>query len=621
MLAKLGNIDKSSWRALDNEDFFTLMAFLFKEGRKDESLAEQIRTLIFRFQLDKGYMSLTEFFTKLRKLREQYEPGSRDSSVEAQKQQVDAVFKLFPRDKIHMRLEDRINKHGKPKNFDEFESACLKEASALYNCHVEMLSCGQQMLPSDSQPNGSFKKNKKRSFNEYTKGQENPTHTTDLRPDNRYHNGCGHIHPGVECALKQHPDYNNTDLPWNKSVKGLAWREQGWYQLPYNRTLDPNAKWTPPPLPTSNKKPRFTKGNKSWKKDDNGEEISYYHSRFMHKSQPIKKACVPHVEQHIFSLASSITSLVNVNTNTDQSVTVPFFVISKGCKVEVNALIDTGALHSNYISERLAEILQENGNDGCKCSTNICSPVNDSCLVNPNNLKFSFQLLHEKANINTPITAVILASNYDLIIGRETLKQLRLIEKFASHFLPDDVKNLSNKKVSKRLYSMLAKDRKSCHLPATGVHLNVNNWISSTPSLLENTTMSTTVKRELFLDSIPGDDDEIAQYHKDAPWDLDINTSDPVPEPRIEGSDSLKHAIRKLCEEFNYLFTMEVRNEPAKVDSFTLTVDDDEWESRRNMSAPRPQSIQNQAEIDRQVKTLLDLGVNIPKRLTILKYY
>ena len=254
MLAKLGNIDKSSWRALDNEDFFTLMAFLFKEGRKDESLAEQIRTLIFRFQLDKGYMSLTEFFTKLRKLREQYEPGSRDSSVEAQKQQVDAVFKLFPRDKIHMRLEDRINKHGKPKNLDEFESACLKEASALYNCHVEMLSCGQQLLPSDSQPNGSFKKNKKRSFNEYTKGQENPTHTTDLRPDNRYHNGCGHIHPGVECALKQHPDYNNTDLPWNKSAKGLAWREQGWYQLPYNRTLDPNAKWTPPPLPTSNTK-------------------------------------------------------------------------------------------------------------------------------------------------------------------------------------------------------------------------------------------------------------------------------------------------------------------------------------------------------------------------------
>ena len=155
---------------------------------------------------------------------------------------------------------------------------------------------------------------------------------------------------------------------------------------------------------------------------------------------------------------------------------------------------------------------------------------------------------------------------------------------------------------------MLAKDKKSCHLPATGVHLNVHNWVSSTLSLLENTTMSKTVKRELFLDSIPGDDDEIALYHQDAPWDKDNNT-EPVPEPRIEGSTSLKHAIRSLCEEFNSLFTMEVRKEPAKVASFTLTVDDDEWETRRNMSAPRPQSIQNQAEIEKQITKLLDLGV------------
>ena len=107
------------------------------------------------------------------------------------------------------------------------------------------------------------------------------------------------------------------------------------------------------------------------------------------------------------------------------------------------------------------------------------------------------------------------------------------------------LKNLSNKKVSKQLYSMLAKDRKSCHLPATGVHLNVNNWISSTLSQLENTTMNNTVKRELFLDSISGDDDEIAHYHKDPPWDIDKDQTQQVPEPRIDGSESLKHAIRK----------------------------------------------------------------------------
>jgi hypothetical protein len=233
----------------------------------------------------------------------------------------------------------------------------------------------------------------------------------------------------------------------------------------------------------------------------------------------------------------------NRDVTSVNSVTIPFYISSQGIKIKVNALLDTGALHSNYISEHLAEQLQAAGNAGCQCSTSICSPINETCLINNNNLKFSFQLLHSQANVDTNVTAVILPSSYDLTIGRDTLIKLRLIEKFAYHFLPDSHTSLSTKKVNKRLYSMLAKDKKSCHLPATGVHLNVHNWVSSTLSLLENTTMSKTVKRELFLDSIPGDDDEIALYHQDAPWDKDNNT-EPVPEPRIEGSTSLKHAIR-----------------------------------------------------------------------------
>ena len=612
MMAKLETVDRNMWRQVDNQLFFKLMSFLFKEGKRDASMAEQIpgRVVQLFLNMKEGYTSFVKPLRELHKLKEECADNVKDCTPEAVKQQIEALFKLFPKDATHGRLQERMNRHGKPRTLEEFETVLIRESNEMHASHLEVITCGYQVLPASGKPGDKtnlnqpkFKSNNKRKFDSIT-----TTNNQQTDKVSKFHNGCGHVHPEKECALIKHPDYNFTNLPWNQSEKGLAWKEQGWYHLPYNKTLDPTIKWEPPPLPE--KKPRFNKsGNKSWKKDITGEEPSLYHSAFMHKCQCIKTPVVPYVEHHIFSLASAISSIVNVTDTNDQSITVPFFVCSKGIKVEVNALIDTGALHSNYISERLAEMLQANGNAGCKCSTNICSPVNETCLINNNNLKFSFQLLHEKANINTPITAVILPSNYDLIIGRETLKQLRLIEKFASHFLPDDVKDLSNKKVSKRLYSMLASDRKSCHLPATGVYLNVNNWISSTLCLLENTTMNKTVKRELFLDSIPGDDDEIAQYHKDAPWDIDINKSEPVPEPRIEGSDSLKHAIRTLCEEFNYLFTMEVRNEPAKVDSFTLTVDDDEWETRRNMSAPRPQSIQNQAEIDRQVKKLLDLGV------------
>ena len=71
----------------------------------------------------------------------------------------------------------------------------------------------------------------------------------------------------------------------------------------------------------------------------------------------------------------------------------------------------------------------------------------------------------------------------------------------------------------------------------------------------------------------------------------------------------MKLAITRLCEEYKDLFSMEVRKEPAKVAPFKLSVNDSEWEQRRNMSAPRPQSLSNQEEINKQTKKLLDLGV------------
>jgi len=39
----------------------------------------------------------------------------------------------------------------------------------------------------------------------------------------------------------------------------------------------------------------------------------------------------------------------------------------------IDALIDTGASHDNYISEEVAEMLGKAGSHRCPCSTKICS--------------------------------------------------------------------------------------------------------------------------------------------------------------------------------------------------------------------------------------------------------
>ena len=142
------------------------------------------------------------------------------------------------------------------------------------------------------------------------------------------------------------------------------------------------------------------------------------------------------------------TTVFDNNDNHNHSNTIPFIISSQGKRFQVNAFLDTGALATNYASERLAEVLNKSGNFACSCSTKICSPVSDQCHINFNNRKFSFNLIHDTASINHSISAVILQWKYDLIIGRETLKKLILIEKFASHFLPEEDHKKSHKKIT-----------------------------------------------------------------------------------------------------------------------------------------------------------------------------
>ena len=75
------------------------------------------------------------------------------------------------------------------------------------------------------------------------------------------------------------------------------------------------------------------------------------------------------------------------------------------------------------------------------------------------------------------------------------------------------------------------------------------------------------------------------------------------------GPDELQGQLRELCTEFSDLFSEHVRRTPAKVPPMTLKVDEAKWFTPKNRGAVRQQTPLKNAEIEKQVNKMLDLGV------------
>jgi hypothetical protein len=112
------------------------------------------------------------------------------------------------------------------------------------------------------------------------------------------------------------------------------------------------------------------------------------------------------------------------------------------------------------------------------------------------------------------------------------------------------------------------------------------------------------------------DTDEI--YWKDDPFDVDIhNKSTPsalLGQINVFGSDELQTNIKKLCFEFQDIFSEAVISEPARVPPMEIAVDKSKWNTNKNRGPPRPQSDIRQAVIKKQVNKYLELGVIQPSK-------
>ena len=70
-----------------------------------------------------------------------------------------------------------------------------------------------------------------------------------------------------------------------------------------------------------------------------------------------------------------------------------------------------------------------------------------------------------------------------------------------------------------------------------------------------------------------------------------------------------KSKLWELYSAYSEIFSLQLNPKPAKIKPFTLEVDDTKWQAPKNNSAPRPQSIPDQLELQSQIKELLSKGV------------
>ena len=93
------------------------------------------------------------------------------------------------------------------------------------------------------------------------------------------------------------------------------------------------------------------------------------------------------------------------------------------------------------------------------------------------------------------------------------------------------------------------------------------------------------------------------------PWSAEFFDSDPLSKVNIFGDEAQRKQILDLCLEFRDIFRNELDEEPANVPPFDLKVDDTKWRVKKNRAPPRPQTSANQADMIKQITTLLKQGI------------
>lgn len=421
---------------------------------------------------------------------------------------------------------------------------------------------------------------------------------------------CGRKgHDKSKClAPSFHSDYNRESVPWAESTMGKAWlqKDPKHTVLPFGINLRGETQTIP-----VNLKPKNKPGMKTDKKCKCTEYLSVLH------------------------LPNNPSDTIPVNIHVPMN--------SQARKLNCSALLDSGALHGNYIREDMAKEAVDIGYILTHDTTTVCTPFSGMCVNTTAVIQLNILFLNEVLKItqNLFLTFKVIDMNHEMIIGKQTIREHDLTVKCRSNFIT--IK--SNKRIrhtdKNNKNKNKIKNNTSAEMAATLTDSLLGGPPNSESSYSEVGTVFPTQTDEVseqgvdtkhirrHIHDLIGKDTELDELTKEklkdqgdiSPWD--IYSDEPVVPFISDEEDIFPTKVENFKERHNiffnkykHVFSRTVNKTASKLPPMTLQVDEDMWEVSRHRLAPRLQSVAKQEEIIKQIKKMTDLNVIQPSQAT-----
>ena len=579
------------WKDISLNQFKSfLMSITSKEPRAfiDESVGLQVKILIQKGLTFKAN-AVSNFVNQVARIKAAWDlvpdaDKSSDSGKAAQRDLCDQlkknVFVVVDGENSSEAYNQFWNnvKSYKSTTFSETLAAVGKVAlqigDAINLANVFLINKKRNKPASESRKHDTQPANKKPRVDKHPSGSkksENKSQGSFKLDSKGLCYGCGNNHGNKPCFLFDKSHSNKEDLPWAESKQGKYFRNLGYTNCPQDSN---------PP-----KRELRSKSNGSQNRGEN-DEID----------------C-------LLALLASKNSQDFINMS---------LLLPQGKQETILVLLDSGATTSNYLGEHVASKLVKEGiNYVDSSNTLVCTGLDNMCDRCKGRIEFELITKDERDNfINLKLSAKVIISPYDLIIGRPSIKQHKLVKKFPSHFMDsEDIVEEMLGIVEDDHEKTLLIQAKNEAARTTLVHeriAHLNTLMEKPNKYKTNAAIKSAFERE-DIEEIPLD--KLEAVPSDMISEEKGNNQLPT---AIFGPDTLQAKLKQTCELYQDCFSTEVKEEPAKVPPYELRIDESKWEVPSHRLPPRRMDKTRQTELVRQVKVLQDSNI---LRVSSAAYY
>lgn len=416
-------------------------------------------------------------------------------------------------------------------------------------------------------------------------------------------------HTFENCWFRDHEHSNKEKVPWEQSKAAAYWKEKGLRSIPRSEAptnAPPPA--APPANSTASSAPPAPTSEQSAGKPERREKKPHF--------KPQGKDFKSHKSKFARTLYQIIASNRTLGDDASFTCAIP---ISRGGEtrhIKVATLGDTGCKRGDYMSPSLAKQLRAAGFPQYGCNLTVCSAFGQ-CQRCSGRFVFPCNITTDDGNTLTlPLSPYVLnLGEYDLVIGLETIRKYKLIDKLRSIFVDDE--SWYNPNPEEAIYDHVEPAQRKQQQPITVSEA----YLKAVHSLKEQPgQIAAIVPKDKVLGRIPdGGWEEEFDNKNDLPAALceaeakSEGSSGDVPKeeelPVIQGSSRLCRLLRRLIRRFKHIFSRTVRKTPAKVKPMTFEIDQEKWNSVLKEKTVRRHSRLKTEEIRRQLKLMEELGV------------